>query len=249
MTLPEYCRFNENYYKAYNPNFLDFKNTKMKKVILFAFIFLAGMSYSFGQLITEEVSGMSQGRNNGFSIELRESDKKEVEKLYSKYAKEFKGKTKKAKNTGEYFTDNGTINAMGNNDVDIYASFQQSGSNVMMTMWFDLGGAYLSSGMHPDEALSAENVIMDFALQVSVNMLEDELKAEERILKRLEDDYGKLRKDKEGYEKDIADAEKKIEERKRDIEQNLIDQENKTIEIENQKSRLMEVQSKLKSVQ
>ncbi|MEM7101984.1 MAG: hypothetical protein AAF502_02560 [Bacteroidota bacterium] len=220
----------------------------MKRILLMSFIFIMSVSFSFGQLISEGDRSMSQGYNNAFSMELREADKKNVEKLWQKYAKDFKGKTKKDKKTGEFFTDNGKIKRMGNNDMDIYAQIEQVGDNARLSVWFDLGGAYLNSADHESQSIVAENLIMDFALLVTLDMLETLKKEEEKTLKGLENDLGKLQKDKAGYEKDIADAEDLIEKRKADIEQNIVDQENKAKEIDAQKGVVQGIQGKIDKI-
>ena len=56
----------------------------MKRILLMSFIFVMSISFSFGQLISEGDRSMSQGYNNAFSMELRDADKKNVEKLWQK---------------------------------------------------------------------------------------------------------------------------------------------------------------------
>ena len=78
---------------------------------------------------------------------------------------------------------------------------------------FNLGGAYLSSQQHPQGYPVAEKIVKEFALTVSKGLVEEELKAEMKKLKDIEDqkkdlakDKGRLEKDIEGYKKDIEEC-------------------------------------------
>lgn len=222
----------------------------MKKLLTLSFIMVMAVSISFGQFIKEGRASMSEGSYNALSMELRKTEKKDVDKAWAKFAsKTFKGgKTSYNKKIDETFTDNGMNRSMGDNDMDVYSKVSQSGENTILTVWIDLGGAYLSSEMHPDQYVAAEKVILDFALSVSKAMLEEQLKEEEKVLKKFEGDLKKLEKDNDGYHRDIVKARELIAEREADIEQNLQDQANKEAEIDTQKQVVNKVEEKIDSI-
>ena len=217
----------------------------MKKLTLFTFALLFFASSTFAQFIKEANRSFSQGTQNSLSMDLRKTDTKSVEKEFAKFIGQYKGKTKADKKTGEIFSDNAIIKEMGNNDMDIYAKVTQSGEDNNLTVWFDLGGAYLSSEDHPKEYAIAEKMIMEFAISVSKGMLEDQLKEEEKTMKKLEGDLKKLKKDKEGYEKDIEKAKQLIVQRENDIKTNIEDQKNKVTEIEGQSGVVEKLKAKI----
>ncbi len=207
----------------------------MKKLTLFALLMCFTVSAAFAQFIQENIQSFSKGSHNALSMELPKTNLKDTQKAWEKFAsKNLKGKTKFDKKSGECFTDNAIMKSMSNNDFDVYARVTASGANTIITIWYDLGGAYLTSDQHPTEFKAMEKMMYTFALSVSRDILEDQIKDEEKALKKLEGDLKKLGKDKEGYEKDIEKAKATIIERESNIDQNIVDQENKKGEIKAQ---------------
>jgi vacuolar-type H+-ATPase subunit I/STV1 len=136
------------------------------------------------------------------------------------------GKTKYDKKTGMIFTNDAEVMSVGGaNTVDIYMRFTDIGESVNATIWYDLGGAYLSSEMHGDKYNEGEKFLMRFAIAVAVESTKLELKAEEKKAKELAKQLASLKKKKEGYHKEIAIAEQKIKEAEANIEQNIAEQE------------------------
>ena len=202
---------------------------------------------SFAQ-ISETTRSMSLGNNNGCSLLLKKTDKKEVVKSWGKFMKDFKGKTKYDKKKDETITDDAEIKEMSSNTVDVYATFVDQGDDTEMFVWFDLGGAFLSSSTHPERYPFAEKMINDFAMTVSTAMIEEELKENEKMLKNMEGDLKDAKKDQKNHEDDIAKFEKKIEEAKEGIKKSIENQKNHTTEIETQKVKVEEIKKRLKDM-
>ncbi len=195
-----------------------------KSFSIFLFIVLFSQ-FSFAQ-IEELDKTMSQGVYNSLTIELLEAKKKVVEKTWKKFVKDFKGKTKKDKKMDEWFTDDGKIVAIGGgNTVDIYARINESGDNVFMTTWFDLGGEYLNSNSHPSKYTEAEKMLMKFAIEVAKEMTFIELEDQESVLKKMEKNLKKLENMKTRYENDIVKAKEAIATAEKNIELNIKEQE------------------------
>lgn len=214
--------------------------------------------------IKEGNQSMSQGSNNALTIELIGTDAKNVSKSFEGFLKKYKGKTKFDKKTGEMFSDNALITELnGNNTTDVYAKFSQSGTNVIMTVWFDLGGAYLSSQMHAQQYPAAEKMLYAFAITVSRGLVEEELKKEQKKQKELEDQHKDLVKDQKNFEKDIenlkkdienykrkiAEAEQNIETTKNKIQETVKAQGSKMTEVDGQKEVVKAVEKKLKDLE
>ena len=226
----------------------------MKKVTLFLALLGATLT-SFAQ-IQERSVGISTGSQNGFALELTGAQLKKVYNKWEYFVKKYKGKTKFDKKLNEYFSDNALITEInGNNTVDIYTVFTQEGANTKMAIAFDLGGAYLSSSQHPQAYPAAEKLIYAFAITVSKGMVEEELKSQQKIMIKKDDELKSLVKDKNSFEKDIenlkkkiAQAEKEIEDAKKKIEENLKQQSIKQAEAETQKNVVKDVETRLKSL-
>ncbi|MFK8101089.1 MAG: hypothetical protein AB8G15_01140 [Saprospiraceae bacterium] len=215
----------------------------MKKfVLLLSFIFVASLTFA---QVSEAKQSMSQGNYNGFAIDLRKTVKKDVEKAWKKYIKKYDGKTKKNKKTNETFSDNAEIEGMSTNTVDVYASVRENGEDTKLVVWFDLGGAYLSSETHPKAAAMADKMLNDFAMSVSKASIEEELEVQEKLYKKIDGDLKDLVKDKSGLESDIKKYEKKIAEAKSKIEENLKAQAAKKEELETKGETVERVKKKL----
>lgn len=217
----------------------------MKKQIFILILFILNGFFLSAQ-ISESEQSMSQGVKNAFVLEMPNADEKVVEKTWKKYSKDFKGKTKKDRRSGEHFTDNAIIPSIGgNNSIDVYTKIEKSGDNVLFTSWYDLGGAYLNSYEHGDEAAEAQKILLAFALDVAKEMTLIEIDNEEKKLKDLNNALKKLEKEKENYEKEIEQAKERIAKAEADIEQNGKDQENAKLLIEDQEKVLDKVKEKL----
>ena len=212
---------------------------------LFTLLFAFTMSY--GQA-TEAVKSMSQGNQNSFSINLPNCDKKDVEKSWGKYLKKHKCKTDKVKKTDEFRSDNAKIEAMSDNTVDVFARVNQEGTDAQLTVWYDLGGAYLSSESHPEKVTVANAMLDDFALSMAVANVQEELKSEEKTMKKMGGDFKGLEKDKKKLEDDIVKFEKKIEEAKAAIVANEAAQEAMKESMKNQEGVIEGVKTKLKNM-
>lgn len=216
-----------------------------KLILLFAAIALA---ISLNAQVQEASMRMVKGQENAFTILLQQTNKKDVQKAWTKYIKGFDGKTKRQKKTGVIFSDNAEIEKMSSNTVDVYATVVPSGSDTNLTVWFDLGGAFLSSDTHGDKASVAEAMLNKFALSVSKASVEEELKEEEKTLKKINGDLSDLVKDKKAYESDIEKYKQKIAEAEAKIEQNVKDQASKEEEVKVQENVVDKVKDKLKKL-
>lgn len=218
----------------------------MKK-IYGIFVLLFTFSLSYGQAV-QVAKSMSEGNHNSFSINLPKSEKKEIEKSWAKFLKKYKGKTDKIKKTEEYLTDDAKIESMSDNTVDIYSQVNQEGEDTQLTVWYDLGGAYLSSETHPEKVTIANAMLDAFALTVAVANVEETLKEEEKSLKKLNGDFKGLEKDKVKLEEEIKKCEKKIEEAKAAIVENEAAQVAKQEEITSQEGVIEKVKTTLKEM-
>ena len=202
----------------------------MKKQILFFLCTLLTTAIFAQVQISEEEKTMSAGINNGFTLELPSDDTKSNMDLWKKLMKKYKGKTKYNKKTGEIFTDNASIPDMSDNDVDVYAVI--NGNQI--TVWYDLGGAYLNSFDHNDKYPAAQFIFEKYYNDVAKLMAENDLKLKEKQAKELAKELRKLEKENQKYHDTIEKAKKMIAEAEAKIEQNLSAQETKKTEIENQ---------------
>ncbi len=214
----------------------------MKKITLF-FIFTMLVAFSTFAQIEEGERSMSLGIHNALVMELPDVSIKLAEKQWKRYAKKY-GKTKYQRKSDEYFTNNADIPSVnGDNGVDLYARVAEDGNKKYILVWFDLGGAYLSS-KDVDKYQSAEKILLEFGLKVAKEKIRLDLKAAEKELKNKENRLKKLERSKKSYEREIEIAKAKIEKAEGKIEQNIKDQEVANDEIEQQKELVKEIQAR-----
>lgn len=190
---------------------------------------------------------MSQGVQNALVLDIPDTDSKLVGKLWQNYMKDFyDSKSKYDRKAKEWFSDDVTIVAIGlGNTVDVHAQTEKAGNGATLTMWINLGGAFLSSSAHPDRYTEAEKMLMRFALEVARETTRMEMESEEKELKRLETDLKKLQAANDRYHKEIERAEEAIKRAKENIVQNVIDQESTVGKIDNQSKVVNTVRQRL----
>ena len=216
-------------------------------LILFCFIICCINSYSQYKIdVSEKSVGFESGNHNAYTITVYECTSKDVEKQWKKEMKNMKANVSSKKN--EMKGDDAKMKDMGENTFDIYAITNETDKGVELSVAYDLGGAFLSSGKHSDQSKVIKKLMYDFAVNATKEGIRGILKKEEGIQHHLEKDHENLVKEKEKLEKDIENWEKSIEKAKKDIEQNKKDQETKSKEIEEQIKVVEEVKAKEKAV-
>jgi len=216
------------------------------KRLSFFFLMMASMINLDAQ-VYEQYKTMSQGDRNALTMTLPQNKDKFVGSLWNAYLKEFYGtKSKFNKKTGEWFSDNVDMPAIGlGNTVDVYATAEQINDDVRLSVWFDLGGAYLTLREHYDRYPEAEKLMMRFALEVAQKSTEEQLGAEEKKLKDLENELKKLQNNNERFLKDIERARETIRKSEEGIAKNDKDQAATQEKIEQQKKAIEAVRRKL----
>ena len=219
----------------------------MKLRLLILLISTFAFNHVQGQEIREHTKTMSMGSHNGFFIEFENAEKKNVEKLWKDYLKDYSKKVKKKKD--EYYTEEGRIPLVnGSAQLTLYSTLEEGRDMTTLYAWIDLGGAFMNSEDHTTQVEGFSQFMEDFYYIVRKDVMERVLKDEEDILKDLNKDLDKLVDKNEDYHKDIVEAQKKIMEAEEKIHKNLVEQEEKKAEIEKQISKIEKIISRLNSI-
>lgn len=221
----------------------------MKK-IFFLFLAVMGTVWLVAQsdyIITEAEASMSRGAQNSFTIEIPNATTALAEDILKKILREYKGKPKLDKKSNEWMADDAKLETISENTVDVYTKFHEDLANhrTSATFWFDLGGAFLSTERHADKVVFANQLLDRYGDMITEVVIEEELKLQEKQLKELDSDLGKLVKVNEDYHKKISEAQAIIDQMNKDIEINLNEQGVKKNEIENQRSTIDQVRTRL----
>lgn len=174
----------------------------------------------------EEMREMSKKTANAFVVTWPKADPKVVAKNWKNYAKGLKGKLNYDRGMNEYFVDNGMIAGM-ENAVDITTKIEQKGEGVEMAFWFNAGVTYIQSATNPEPFKACEELLRDFDSFVYAEILRDQVKEEEKVLKKMARDKRKVERAVKREERQIkkaeraiAKAEKAMEASKSTIEEN-----------------------------
>lgn len=219
----------------------------MKKLNLF-FVILVLLMPAMAQdkiEVKESVEKIGEGHNNALTVMIYEAEDKDVIKAWKQLMKNYDCKTS---GRNDIFADDATIPSISTNTIDVYASISKKGDGIMLVVGFNLGGAYLNSSEHGAAYKAAEKIIYDFAVSITKNAINDKIDKQEKELKKLENEYDELTKEKERLESTIEKCKEKIKEAEEGIKTNIKEQEKTTEAIENQKNNVVSTKEKLKNV-
>jgi hypothetical protein len=222
----------------------------MKKTISISFLLFLGVS-AFSQKIKVKESSENIGgsNHNALVVTLYEVNPSDAEDAFKSCMKKYDGK--RSSSDKGVFVDNAVIKEMGNNTVDIYgkALGKKGDKEITFIVAFDLGGAFLNSSEHKSQYKIAEQIVKDFAVNTTKEIIEKQLKTNQKLASKLEDEQKSLVKENEDLTNDIADYKEKIKKAEADLATNKTDQEKKKAEVEAQKKVVDDVDKKLKSIE
>lgn len=220
----------------------------MKK-LLFAGAMLAFSTGVFAQKIkvSESSEKIGGGSHNALVVSIYESTPEAIEKEWRSLMKDYDAKVTIKDGV---FADNALIKAMGPNTVDVYARTEKGKDNeIKFIVAFDLGGAYMSSSQHSQQYGVAKDIVEKFARKMTKESIEDQLKAETKILNKLISQEKELVSDQESLTNDINDWKAKIKKAEEDIVKKKSEQEKKKGEIATQQKVVDAVTAKQKGVE
>ncbi len=208
---------------------------------------IAATGFSQKKIFTKETSGkMSKGYNTGITVNIPGATKKDVERLWKRKVKNYRGKVSSSK--GDIFADDATIKSVSDNSMDIYANIKETSDGVQMTVFFDLGDAYMSSSKHASKFKSAEGIVYKFAVSAAKEAVGLELTAAGKALKKMENEQNKLESENEKLNKEIDRCQETIKNNEATLIENEKKQEAKKAEIEQQKGAVNQVQEKMNNI-
>ncbi|HRH56108.1 MAG TPA: hypothetical protein PLS10_00565 [Chitinophagales bacterium] len=221
-------------------------NKVLKLSVAAALITLSFSSVSAqSQFTTNEVRQfMSKGEQNGIEIALNGTKPEDAKDALEKWGKKMKAKVVRDKKNPEIFIDNAQMANVSANVVDIYAVVTPIDNGSKVTIFTDLGGAFISSAAYGTQYAGLEAALKKFAKDQAIEVVEEQQKAEEKILKTLTGDLKDLTKDKAEYLKDIEKAKALIQQREADIIKNDANQAAKQQQISLQQQIIETVKAK-----
>ena len=221
------------------------KNFQTTLLLLICTFFVANSAHAqVIPAVDKSEKMMSMGSKSAFTVKYEGTDVKTVEAQWTKIMKSYKGKVKKNK-AKELFADDVNLKDLSTNTVDVYATVakDESGNNTTLSVWYDLGGAFLNETDHPSQAVAVKNMLDQTSLRVGAARAESILDEEEDTLKGMNKDLDKMVKEKEDGLKKIEDAKALIAKMEAMIEENDKSQASKKTEIQSQEKTIEEAKA------
>jgi len=197
-------------------------------------LFLAAGLYSVpaaaqGIEITQVQEKMSRGKQYGLRVFIPGASDRDVSKQWKKWIKDHGGKPDNVKK--ELFGDDLILPSLSANTVDVYAQIEDGKDGVEMTVYFDLGGAYLNRAYHPDAWEAANNMLRDFAVQQARAVINVQLETMQKEFQRLSNELDKFEKEQKSLENNIKKWKESIEQAEKDLKENNEQQKKKKKEL------------------
>ncbi len=212
------------------------KNFQTTLLLLICALFVANnLNAQVIPMIDKSEKTMSMGSKSAFTVKYEGTDVKTVENQWTKIMKSYKGKVKKNK-AKELFADDVKLKDLSTNTVDVYATVtkDETNNNTILSVWYDLGGAFLNETDHPSQAIGVKNMIDQASLRVGAARADNVLDTEEGTLKDMNKALEKMVKEKEDGLKKIEEAKALIAKTETMIEENDKSQAEKKTEIQAQ---------------
>lgn len=220
---------------------------KNSKFTMFVVLLIAFLSSNLTAQVEEREGLMSLGDKNAITIDIQNVDKKQLETYFKEYFKEW-GKVKYNRKASEYYMEEAKLKPVSSDKVNLYAKMEDLNKAARLMVWIDNGQGFVSAADYEKEYDATAKLLVDFDIHIEKSMIEDEMKAAEKNLGKMERDSKQLVKDNEKYKKTIEDARKKIQEMEEAIIDNEKAQDDKSAEMKIHKEAIEEIRERLNNV-
>ena len=218
----------------------------MKSILIFFSVVLVAQVWSQQVSLTQENQTFTIGNKNAYVLSIPYASKIQIEEEVKSYLKEF-GKVKSSK--GENVVLLGKNESISDKPIDIYARVMTAKDGSPIAVFaIDLGGAFMNSREHPNQSQGFEKSLLKFGNLCVNTAIDEEIKAEQKILKSLENDQKSLEEKLSDYEKDIINYTNQIKETEKKISDVKSNQEKKKDDLKTQKSKIESIEKKRKTL-
>ena len=214
------------------------------------FLLLTTVSSVYAQKtveVKEVVSALSMGERSGYSVRLGDRSEKDVVKALKIWINDIQKKVE-VDETGkhEFKATNITAPTLSENPSNIYFLFTTEKDELIVTGFFEVNGAFVSSTTNPDKVKACETLMQKFVYRLEKIAIQETVTAEQKILEQRNDEQTSLEKKNKQLNDQITEWEESIKKAKSELETNAKNQEAKKEEIASQQKKLNEIQSELK---
>jgi len=152
--------------------------------------------------ITEETAEMSAGVSEAMVLFIPNGSRGDVEKEWKAFLKPFGGKVKMSR--GEVVSMGTEISDLSNKSVDIFSTIEKGDRGVSLVSLFFLGNDFVTYEDNPKVYEQAARLLKEFGHEYHKHLVSEELKDEEKAMKKLQTEGEKLIKENDNLHKAIA---------------------------------------------
>jgi len=187
--------------------------------------------------VVEETAEMSAGVAEALVLFIPDGARSDVEKEWKGYLKPFGSKVKTSR--GEMVSMGTEISDLSNKSVDIFTTVEKQDRGVNLVSIFYINNDVVSFEDHPKVFEQSVRFLKEFGHEYHKHVVEDELKGEEKAMKKLQSSGEKLVKENDNLHKDIEKYKRLIKEAEADIITNI---ENQEINSEDQRVKAIDLE-------
>ena len=214
----------------------------MKSILFFVFAVVAAQTWSQKVSLIQENQSFTIGVKNSYVLTIPYASKPLIEEELKSFLKEF-GKAKD--NKGEIKVLLGKNKKVSDKPFDVYARVVTGKDGLPIAVFaVDLGGAFMNSREHPNQSEAMERLLIQFGNDCANTGINEEVKAEQKILQSLEKEQKDLEKGLSDYEKDIANYKEQIKETEKKISEVKSNQAKKKEAFKAQESKIELIERK-----
>lgn len=183
----------------------------MKRFVVLILLVLASyLVFSQRINVRETTERIGGDRNNAFVVPVYQVSERDVERQFRRFLRSNNAKVNTRR--GEMRGEGTELSAISDRPINVFAKFDDKKENtVEITVAFDLGGAFLSSGLHPSQADAAKRILQDFSRELTSEAFSEIIREQERDISRRDRQFSRLVRDKEDLEKENRDLQRSIE--------------------------------------
>lgn len=213
----------------------------MKSVVLFLSCFLIGFVYSQEEIIvSNKVKTLQVGEVAAFVTLIPEANYDDVIKKWEKYIGQ-DTKEKVELIDGEYVISNKEYPKISAQPIQIYSYIKEYDRELLLVVAIQIGEGFVSRDFDEEVYIPAKKYVRDFAVACYQDQVADDLKGEEKELKKLNNQLSALQSKRESVLQEISYYERTIVNKKDEITLNQVDQSNKVIQIQAQKELILQL--------
>lgn len=190
--------------------------------------------------VTMKSKTFSIGEVASFVTFIPQADYEELTKDWDKYLKQ-DTKEKTISENGELVILNKEYEKISAAPLNIYSYIKEYDGEIMLVVAMELEGKFISREMDEEIYIPAKKYVRDFAVESYKTAVGNQLKEEEKILKKLENQKTSLQNSRESIVAEINQYERTIIAKKDEITLNQIDQSDKVIQMQAQKELVLKL--------